>query len=131
MGHHAPHSSQYKPVPLDASPFYSSPCSRLAKGLYKGLIPANLREVVYSSLRFGLYVPIKQLLGETDPAPRGGCGQWRVASRVSLSRWCVCLGGMVVSTADDLPVRLRWVTGCTSIVSGVSRQISVCVIFVG
>eukprot|EP00668_Euglena_longa_P041781 GGOE01055044.1.p1 GENE.GGOE01055044.1~~GGOE01055044.1.p1 ORF type:complete len:289 (+),score=101.18 GGOE01055044.1:775-1641(+) len=40
----------------------------LFKGLYKGMAPSALRELLYSSLRFGLYVPIKQLLGETDPA---------------------------------------------------------------
>ena len=37
-------------------------------GLYKGLAPALLREGSYSALRMGLYEPIKELLGATDPA---------------------------------------------------------------
>jgi hypothetical protein len=37
------------------------------KGLYRGYSAAILREMTYSSLRFGLYEPIKTVLGATDP----------------------------------------------------------------
>ena len=36
--------------------------------VYKGLCAAMIREVIYSSLRVGLYEPIKRMFGETDPA---------------------------------------------------------------
>eukprot|EP00960_Hanusia_phi_P055312 762935-Hanusia_phi.AAC.3 len=35
-------------------------------GLYKGMSAAALREMSYSSLRFGLYEPFKRVLGESD-----------------------------------------------------------------
>ena len=35
--------------------------------LYKGWWPAAAREMLYSSLRFGLYAPVKGLLGSEDP----------------------------------------------------------------
>eukprot|EP00013_Stygamoeba_regulata_P006071 CAMPEP_0177639928 /NCGR_PEP_ID=MMETSP0447-20121125/6277_1 /TAXON_ID=0 /ORGANISM="Stygamoeba regulata, Strain BSH-02190019" /LENGTH=305 /DNA_ID=CAMNT_0019141977 /DNA_START=225 /DNA_END=1142 /DNA_ORIENTATION=- len=36
-------------------------------GLYRGVSASVLREAVYSSLRLGLYEPIKEVLGATDP----------------------------------------------------------------
>lgn len=36
-------------------------------GLYKGILPSMLREMTYSSMRLGLYEPIKYLFGEKDP----------------------------------------------------------------
>lgn len=38
-----------------------------ARGLYKGVSAAWMRESIYSSLRLGLYEPFKVLLGATDP----------------------------------------------------------------
>eukprot|EP00633_Aureoumbra_lagunensis_P006440 CAMPEP_0197317602 /NCGR_PEP_ID=MMETSP0891-20130614/47712_1 /TAXON_ID=44058 ORGANISM="Aureoumbra lagunensis, Strain CCMP1510" /NCGR_SAMPLE_ID=MMETSP0891 /ASSEMBLY_ACC=CAM_ASM_000534 /LENGTH=247 /DNA_ID=CAMNT_0042807663 /DNA_START=130 /DNA_END=873 /DNA_ORIENTATION=+ len=37
------------------------------RSLYRGVLAASLRELSYSSLRFGLYEPIKKTLGATDP----------------------------------------------------------------
>lgn len=39
-----------------------------AGALYRGIEAASLRELSYSSLRFGLYEPFKELLGAGDPA---------------------------------------------------------------
>ena len=36
-------------------------------GLWKGMAPATMRELSYSAMRFGLYIPIKQLLGASTP----------------------------------------------------------------
>ena len=36
--------------------------------LYKGLCASMIREIIYSSLRVGLYEPIKQIFGEIDPS---------------------------------------------------------------
>ncbi len=33
------------------------PCLPPSKGLYKGFLPSAYREMLYSSLRFGLYAP--------------------------------------------------------------------------
>lgn len=38
------------------------------RGLYKGLTASLMREGSYSSIRLGLYDPMKQLFGATDPA---------------------------------------------------------------
>jgi len=73
----------------------------LAKGLYKGLIPANLREVVYSSLRFGLYVPIKQLLGETDPA---ATPVWKKFASGGLA---AAIGSAIANPTDLLKARMQ------------------------
>ena len=37
------------------------------RGLYKGVSASFMRESIYSSLRLGLYEPIKTLMGATDP----------------------------------------------------------------
>ena len=39
-----------------------------AGAFYKGIGPAWLREASYTSLRLGLYEPVKQLVGANDPA---------------------------------------------------------------
>ena len=39
----------------------------LARGLWKGMLPSAMRELSYSSLRFGLYKPIKKVLGANNP----------------------------------------------------------------
>ena len=39
----------------------------LARGLWKGMLPSAMRELSYSSLRFGLYQPIKKILGAQNP----------------------------------------------------------------
>ncbi|KAK7236203.1 thiosulfate transmembrane transporter [Aureococcus anophagefferens] len=40
--------------------------------LYRGFAAAGLRELSYTSLRFGLYEPLKKALGAEDPRPRLG-----------------------------------------------------------
>lgn len=39
----------------------------IQKGIGKGYFGSLLRELPYSTFRLGLYRPIKELLGETDP----------------------------------------------------------------
>ena len=39
----------------------------LVRGLWKGMLPSAMRELSYSSLRFGLYLPIKKILGAHNP----------------------------------------------------------------
>lgn len=38
------------------------------RGLYKGIAPSLMREASYSTLRLGLYEPLKEWFGATDPA---------------------------------------------------------------
>lgn len=38
------------------------------RGLYKGITPSLMREASYSTLRLGLYEPLKEWFGATDPA---------------------------------------------------------------
>ena len=37
------------------------------RGIYKGIEASSIREASYSTLRLGLYEPIKRCFGETDP----------------------------------------------------------------
>ena len=38
--------------------------------LYKGIEPALFRQVVYGGLRYGLYVPIRNMIGVTAGTPK-------------------------------------------------------------
>ena len=38
--------------------------------LYKGIEPALFRQVVYGGLRYGLYVPIRNMIGVTPGTPK-------------------------------------------------------------
>eukprot|EP00040_Diaphanoeca_grandis_P001024 m.17296 g.17296 ORF g.17296 m.17296 type:complete len:314 (-) comp11425_c0_seq1:65-1006(-) len=70
-------------------------------GLYKGLSPALLREGSYSALRMGLYEPIKELLGATDPA------NTPLYLKIIAGGGAGALGGAIANPADLIKVRMQ------------------------
>lgn len=70
-------------------------------GLYKGIKPALLREGSYSALRMGLYEPIKELLGATDPA---NTPLWL---KICAGGSAGALGGAIANPADLIKVRMQ------------------------
>lgn len=72
-----------------------------ARALYKGLSPAIGRELCYSSLRFGLYVPIKTLLGEN---PNEATPFWKKLAAGGLAGG---LGSAIANPTDLLKIRMQ------------------------
>lgn len=70
-------------------------------GLYKGLKPALLREGSYSALRMGLYEPIKELLGATDPA------NTPLYLKIIAGGSAGAIGGAIANPADLIKVRMQ------------------------
>jgi hypothetical protein len=75
------------------------------KGLYRGYSAAMLREMTYSSIRFGLYDPIKVLLGATDP--KNTPFYKKVAAGLSAGAFAASL----MSPTDLLKIRMQKQTG--------------------
>lgn len=71
------------------------------QGLYKGLKPALLREASYSALRMGLYEPIKEVLGATDPT------QTPLWLKIVAGGSAGALGGAIANPADLIKVRMQ------------------------
>lgn len=76
-----------------------------ARALYRGYSAAMLREMTYSSIRFGLYDPVKVLLGATDPATTPF---WKkVLAGLSAGAFAASL----MSPTDLLKIRMQKQTG--------------------
>lgn len=73
--------------------------------LYRGIYAASLRELSYSSLRFGLYEPIKHLLGARDP--RTAPFYKKVLAGLSAGAFAAA----VASPTDLLKIRMQSETG--------------------
>lgn len=73
--------------------------------LYRGISAASLRELSYSSLRFGLYEPIKQLLGAKDP--KTAPFYKKVLAGLSAGAFAAA----VASPTDLLKIRMQSETG--------------------
>ncbi|ELR23554.1 carrier superfamily protein [Acanthamoeba castellanii str. Neff] len=75
-------------------------------GLYKGIVPAALRECSYAAIRLALYDPIKTLLGENraDGVKDGGLPFWKklVAGATAGS-----IGAAIATPTDVLKVRMQ------------------------
>mmetsp|Transcript_52625 Transcript_52625/g.128593 ORF Transcript_52625/g.128593 Transcript_52625/m.128593 type:complete len:309 (+) Transcript_52625:289-1215(+) len=74
-------------------------------GLYKGMSAAALREMSYSSLRFGLYEPFKRILGETDASQTA---LWKKFASGALAG---IVGSALANPTDVLKVRMQAAEG--------------------
>ncbi|KAJ8605347.1 hypothetical protein CTAYLR_002410 [Chrysophaeum taylorii] len=75
-----------------------------AAALYRGFSAASLRELSYSSLRFGLYEPIKHSLGARD-------GQAPFYKKVLAGLSAGAIAAAVASPTDLLKIRMQSETG--------------------
>ena len=73
--------------------------------LYRGFAAAGLRELSYSSLRFGLYEPLKKALGATDPATTP------FYKKVLAGLLAGAFASAVASPTDLLKIRAQAATG--------------------
>lgn len=71
-------------------------------GLYKGFLPALIREGFYSSFRMGCYGPLKSLLGE-DPV-KGGLPLWKKMIAGSIAGG---IGAAIATPTDVVKVQLQ------------------------
>jgi hypothetical protein len=73
-------------------------------GLYKGIVPAALRESSYAAIRLALYDPIKQMLGEDRTSASGNLPFWKkfVAGATAGS-----IGAAIATPTDVLKVRMQ------------------------
>lgn len=69
-------------------------------GIYKGIEASCAREASYSSLRLGLYEPIKRLIGATGPKP----ATWKKFAAGGLSG---AIGSAIANPADLLKTRMQ------------------------
>jgi len=76
-------------------------CGALLVPRYKGIAPSLLRELSYSSIRFGLFVPVKQLLGAEDDATTPFWKKLVAGGTVG------ALGSGLASPADLLKARMQ------------------------
>lgn len=72
------------------------------RGLYKGLSAAQLRQLTYSTTRFGVYETLKERMTGSTPASQPGIGSLILISSVS-----GFIGGVVGNPADVLNVRMQ------------------------
>ena len=76
-----------------------------APALYRGFSAAAMRELSYSSLRFGLYEPIKKVLGAKDPATTP------FYKKVLAGLLAGAFASAVASPTDLLKIRAQAATG--------------------
>ncbi len=71
------------------------------KALFKGLIPALLRQSSYGTIRYGSYEPIKQALGADDS---GNCPFWK-----KVLAGCICgvISSSIANPTDVVKVRMQ------------------------
>ncbi|KAJ1448389.1 mitochondrial carrier domain-containing protein [Pelagophyceae sp. CCMP2097] len=74
-------------------------------GLYRGFSAAAIREFSYSSIRFGLYEPLKVAMGETDPRTTP------FYKKVISGMLAGALASAVASPTDLLKIRMQKSTG--------------------
>ena len=87
------------------------------RALYRGYSAAMVREMTYSSIRFGLYDPIKVLMGATDPKTTPF---WKkVAAGLSAGAFAASL----MSPTDLLKIRMQKQTGEFKSMAYHARQI--------
>eukprot|EP00742_Colponemidia_sp_Colp-10_P004259 GILJ01004544.1.p1 GENE.GILJ01004544.1~~GILJ01004544.1.p1 ORF type:complete len:323 (-),score=30.87 GILJ01004544.1:210-1142(-) len=69
--------------------------------LWKGLFPSLLREASYSTLRMGLYEPVKELLGATNPA---NTPLWK---KICAGATAGAVGAGIANPTDLIKVRMQ------------------------
>lgn len=70
------------------------------KGLYKGITPSLMREASYSTLRLGLYEPLKELFGAKD---RAHTPLWKKVCSGAISG---AIGSAIACPTDVVKIRL-------------------------
>ena len=87
----------------------------LARGLFRGFVPGACRELLYSTCRFGLYRPLKDLaLLRANPAHgghgghggRGGCGD-PVWAKLAAGGAAGAAGSALANPADLVMVQMQ------------------------
>ena len=89
-----------------------------APALYRGFAAAGMRELSYSSLRFGLYEPIKKSLGAEDPATTP------FYKKVLAGLLAGAFASAVASPTDLLKIRAQAATGPSESVVAHARAIA-------
>ena len=84
----------------------------LFRGLYKGMAPATVRELSYSSLRFGMYVPIKSMMGKlsgtsSSTATTTAKGPEPMWSKIFAGGLAGGLGSAVSNPVDLIKARMQ------------------------
>ncbi len=74
-------------------------------GLYRGLSSSLVREMSYSGIRMGMYEPVKQLLGGTDPA------HTPLGIKVAAGALTGGTGSVLANPFDLVKVRMQRATG--------------------
>jgi solute carrier family 25 protein 14/30 len=88
-------------------------------GLWKGMSPAALRELSYSTLRFGLYKPIKAALGA------GTARDTPVWKMLAAGGAAAGIAGLVSNPTDLLKVRMQAEEGAARSMSAHAREVYV------
>jgi len=88
-----------------------------AMGLYKGMSAAALREMSYSSLRFGLYEPFKRMLGATDPKNTPVWKKFLSGAAAGI------IGSGIANPTDVLKVRMQAHEGPKQTLRGVAQDV--------
>ena len=86
--------------------------------LYRGFVAAGLREMSYSSLRFGLYEPLKKALGAEDPATAP------FYKKVLAGLLAGAFASAVASPTDLLKIRAQSETGAARSIAAHCRDIA-------
>jgi len=89
-------------------------------GLYRGLSASLLRELSYSSLRFGLYEPIRDKFAEIGPTNNSG---YRMATRVASGCSAGGLAAVIACPFELLKVRAQGYPTRPPPLSGLIRQV--------
>lgn len=74
------------------------------RGLYKGMAPATVRELSYSSIRFGLYVPIKTVMTKVSGGQKGPEPMW---SKIVAGGLAGGIGSAVSNPVDLIKARMQ------------------------
>ncbi len=77
----------------------------LFRGLYKGMAPATVREFSYSSVRFGLYVPIKHVMAKLSGDTRKGPEP--IWSKIVAGGLAGGLGSTISNPVDLIKARMQ------------------------
>jgi len=78
-----------------------------ARALFKGLSPALLRQSTYGSIRYGLYVPLRDALGADAGVGAGAGGQLALGKKVVAGAAAGALASGIANPTDLVKVRMQ------------------------
>ena len=79
----------------------------LARGLFRGFVPGACRELLYSTCRFGLYRPLKDLAGRRAGANHGGHGGDPLWAKLAAGGLSGAAGSALANPADLVMVQMQ------------------------